>query len=70
MVRFVNGPYWGATNLGTNLGLGFQTGLGGETVGGNVSVYFYDVAESHERDREVSSIFSCFPTCRRNTPVT
>ena len=43
MVRFVNGPYWAVTNWGSNLlGLGFQTGLGRETVSGSVSVYVYD----------------------------
>ena len=44
MVRFMNGPYLGVTNWGNNLRLRVQTGLGWETVGRNVSVYFYDVA--------------------------
>ena len=37
-------PYWAMTNWGRNpLGLGIHTSSGGETVGGNVSVYVYDV---------------------------
>ena len=61
MVRFVNGPYWGVTNWGSNpLGLWLRTGFGGETVGGNVFVGLWCSLISYEQDRVISSMFSCY----------